>query len=206
MEMRYKARLSPQVLEMTGLQPLVRAYFEISQLKQLYRQGWLHRGIQEAACESVAVHTFGMAVLAMLIADQYFPGLDSTRVLRMALVHDIGEVYAGDIVPGGGVAKEEKQRLEREAVRRIFQGLPNGDQYLAAWEEFEQGETPEARLVKQVDRLEMALQASVYEHMEYGRLQEFFETAALEMLDPELIALMDAVQASRKAYPDADRK
>src|SRR5690606_13145242 len=147
---------------------------EFSHLKQLYRQGWLHRGIQPAACESVAEHTFCMAVLAMLLADQYFRALDSSRVLRMALLLGIGAVYGGDIIPGEGVAKEEKQRLEREAVRRIFQGLPNGDQYLAAWDEFEQGETPEARLVKQVDRLEMALQASVYEHMGYGRLQEFF--------------------------------
>ncbi len=142
--------------------PIIRAYFEFVHLKQLYRQGWLARGIPAERCESVAEHTLGVAVTAMFLADSHFPELDSLKVLRMALIHDFGEVYAGDIIPGDAIAPEEKHQLEKDAVTQIFEGLPNGDVYLHLWEEFESGASPEARFVRQIDKLEMALQASVY--------------------------------------------
>ncbi|MFY0583316.1 HD domain-containing protein [Cystobacter fuscus] len=60
----------------------------------------------------------------------------------------MGEARAGDITPHDGVSREEKQRLEREAVQRIFSALPRGADYLALWEEYEQGTSFEARLVR----------------------------------------------------------
>ena len=154
----------------------IRAWFEIVQLKQLYRQGWLKRGISTADCETVAEHTFGNAMLCLLLARDY-PALQLEKVLRLALVHDIGEAYVGDITPHDRVEKSEKTRLETEAVERILGKLPNGASLIADWHEYEAGETAEARFVKQVDRLELALQASVYGRQGKVDSSEFLDAA-----------------------------
>ncbi|HEY3341621.1 MAG TPA: HD domain-containing protein, partial [Anaerolineae bacterium] len=153
--------------------PLVELYFELNQLKQLYRQGWLRRGVPAERCESVAEHTFGMAMLCMFIADACIPTLDMQKVLRLALLHDFGEIYAGDITPADAVSPEEKHRREREAVQQVFARLPRGAEYLALWQEYEENQTDEARFVKQMDRLEMALQATVYEQQHIVNAEEF---------------------------------
>ena len=88
----------------------------LPQLKQLYRQGWLKRGVPPERCESVAEHTLGVAVLVMLLADTRFPELDAQKVLRMALLHDFGEIDAGDFTPIDGISLQEKHRLEKESV------------------------------------------------------------------------------------------
>ena len=177
----------------------VAAYFEIAHLKQLYRQGWLRRGIPRERCESVAEHTFGTALLAWWLAQAYFPDLDSVRVLRLALLHDLGEVYAGDLIPEEGVPPAEKHPRELESVQKIFAKLPEGKLYLQLWLEFEEGSTPEARFVHQVDRLEMALQASLYEVQGYSRMQEFFDTAGADLQGTPLDELFLAVLKSRRS-------
>lgn len=145
-----------------GGEELIRLYFEFAHLKQLYRQGWLRRGLPPQRCETVAEHTFALAVLAMLLCDRLYPQLDTLRVVRLALLHDFAEIFAGDIIPADGLPLVEKQDRERQAIRQVFAGQPQGERYLALWEEFEAGQTPEAQLVRQLDRLEMALQAAVY--------------------------------------------
>ena len=104
----------------------ITAYYEINQLKQLYRQGWLQRGIPESLCESVAEHSFSMALLALLLMDQVSPELDRQQVLLMALIHDLGEIYAGDFTPQDGVPSDEKHALEAKAFQQVFGELPGG--------------------------------------------------------------------------------
>ncbi len=176
---------------------IVRAYFEFNHLKNLFRQGWLKRGISKERCESVAEHTFGTVVLAYFLAEAYFPELNLDRVIRMALLHDFGEIYAGDIIPSDQMDPEQKVKLERQSVVRIFADLPEGGSYLALWEEFEAGESPEAHFVHQIDRLEMALQASVYEYSGYPNLQEFFDTSDQAITDPRLRSILAAIGALR---------
>jgi putative hydrolases of HD superfamily len=144
------------------LEPITRVYFEINYLKRLCRQGWRQRGISENKCESVSDHIFGTTMLAGLISDFYFPELDKNRIQRLALIHDVGEIYAGDITPYDNISPKEKAKNERIAIEKVFSGMPNRAQYLQLWEEYEHGSTPEAVLVKEVDKLEMALQAEIY--------------------------------------------
>lgn len=147
------------------------------QLKRLFRQGWLKRGVEEAECESVADHSFGVAMLALLAP---LPGghqLDRGRAALLALVHELGEVYAGDITPVDGVTKEEKAALERVSVERVLSGHPEADAISALWEEFETEASPEARFVRQLDRLEMGIQAAVYRAEGRPRMEEFLESA-----------------------------
>lgn len=191
--MEVKAPSPTKLLEGVDVSPIIRAYFEFNQLKQLYRQGWLKRGVPKERCESVAEHSLGVAVLACWLAEAYYPQLDQSRVMRLALIHDFGEIYGGDIIPGDDISDEEKYRLEFESVERVFKRLPNGGEYIALWGEFEDGQTPEAQFVRQVDRLEMGLQASVYEHQGYENLGEFFGSAREALLDPNLIELLQEI-------------
>jgi putative hydrolase of HD superfamily len=171
----------------------VRVYFEISHLKQLYRQGWLRRGISRERCESVADHTFTAALLGYFLARAEFPELDAERVLRMTLLHDVGEVYAGDIIPQDAVDAHTKNELERNAVVRVFSNLPGGEAYIELWEEFEAASSREARFVRQIDRLEMALQACLYEHQGEVGMQEFFDSAGQVVDDPRLRRVFESL-------------
>jgi putative hydrolase of HD superfamily len=166
--------------------PLIEVYYEFNQLKVLYRQGWLKRGVSPEQCESVADHTLGVAILAMWITDLYFPALDVLKVIQLALIHDFGEVYAGDITPADDIDNEQKSSLEYEAVQSIFAKLPNGSKYVALWKEYESAQTPEAMLVRQIDRLEMGLQASIYSHLGLNSPDEFLDSARKALHEPEL--------------------
>ncbi|HLL52366.1 MAG TPA: HD domain-containing protein, partial [Myxococcaceae bacterium] len=181
--------------------PLIEAYFELNHLKQLFRQGWLRVGLSRERCESVAEHSYGVALLCLFLADAYFPDLDATKVVRIALLHDLGEAYVGDITPHDGVTKEQKHARERQAAERILSKLPNGAAYLALWDEYEHGSSPEGRLVRQVDRLEMGLQACVYELQGAGDLSQFYASVEKALEAPELRALLTELQALRPATP-----
>lgn len=175
--------------------PVVRAYYAAAGLKRLYRQGWLQHGVPPERCESVAAHTFGVALLALWIVPAHYPRLDLLKTVQMALIHDLGEAFVGDLTPRDGLAPDEKHRREAVAVARLLEGLPNAAELLALWQEYEAGETPEARLVRQLDRLEMGLQASVYARE--GVLQTpgtFYESAANALHDAPLQEVLNAVR------------
>ncbi len=190
--MEQKAENPIRLLEGRDVLPLIQAYFELCHLKQLYRQGWLRRGVTRERCESVAEHSFGVAALALWLSEAYYPDLDSIKVMRMALLHDFGEVYAGDIIPGDPLSPDEKRRREADSVAQVFSRLPGGQAYVALWEEFEAGDSPEALFVRQVDRLEMGLQAAVYTAQGYERMGEFIVSAREGLVDKEMVALLNA--------------
>jgi putative hydrolase of HD superfamily len=196
--MEEKFPLDVNLVEQLAGQPLLAASLEINHLKRLFRQGWLQAGVPRQYCESVAEHVFGMTLLAwMIIESGLTADVDRDKVLRMTLAHEIGEIYTGDITPGDGVAMEEKQRREREGLLRVTNRLPNGTEWMALWEEFEAGESSEARLVRQLDRLEMALQAWVYEKQLGMNLESFFRSAEKAVNSPELKDLLKDIENLR---------
>ncbi len=99
------------------------------------------------------------------------------------------------------MSREEKLQRERQAVERILAKLPRGAEYLALWEEFENGTSFEARLVRQVDRLEMGLQATIYEHQGAGDLSQFFASVHKALETPELTALLAELEKLRPGAP-----
>jgi putative hydrolase of HD superfamily len=182
-----------------GMDPVLASYYRLMRLKRLYRQGWLKRGIPRDICESVAEHSFGTAILALLLA-RGEGGLDLGKATLMALVHEMGESYAGDITPVDGVPAAEKRRLESEAIGKALAGLPDADWLLGIWEEFEACESPEARFVRQLDRLEMGLEASLLNAEGFPGMGEFFASARRSVSDPPLRRLLEeAIEASGKA-------
>ena len=164
-------------------------------LKRVARAGWLQRGLPPATCESVADHSWRVALFALVLAPATTEreAIDRDRAIRMALVHDLAECVVGDITPNDGVSDDEKRRLERAAMREFCDGLTRGGGGMATvardveslWEEYELGESAEAKLVKDMDKLEMIMQASEYEGdgeanggANRGGLEEFFTSTA----------------------------
>ncbi len=192
--MRVKAGNPVELLTAKEVSPILRAYFELNQLKGLYRQGWLRAGLDEAQCETVADHTFAVALLSLWLAQAYFPGLDLGRLVQIALLHELGEIYAGDITPADGLTSEEKHRREADSVRRVLSGLPFAETCQSLWQEFEDSSSTEARLVRQVDRLEMGLQAGVYARRDLLDPAEFLQSAREALSEEALICLLDELE------------
>lgn len=149
-------------------------------LKKVERQGWVLKGIHDP--ESVADHTFRTAFLAMLLVKNE-PQLDEMRIMKMALVHEMGEAIIGDVVYEHGerviAPVTNKYKDERSAWHTIFKNIHDSQEYTELWEEWAAQKTPEAKFLKAVEKLEMAIQAYEYEQQGYDfkLLEEFWSNA-----------------------------
>ncbi|XP_056284621.1 HD domain-containing protein 2 [Pseudoliparis swirei] len=168
----------------------------IGQLKRVPRTGWVYRNVKKP--ESVSDHMYRMAMMSLTITD---PTVDKNRCIKLALVHDMAECIVGDIAPPDNISKAEKHRREEEAMRHLASLLPQGlqQEIYGMWEEYETQSSPEARLVKQFDLLEMILQAHEYEELEGtpGRLQEFFDSTNGRFHHPEVLQLLSSLNEER---------
>lgn len=147
----------------------------IQRLKTTKRTGWVNHGVKES--ESIADHMYRMAIMAMISGD--LPGVNKDRCVKMAVVHDIAEAIVGDITPNDNIPKEEKNRLESAAIDEMCVVLEGGlaaDEVKELWLEYENNSTPEAKFVKDLDKLEMILQAVEYEHEQNKVLDDFFRS------------------------------
>ena len=154
----------------------------VGKLKRTPRTGWTKYPEITSQVESVADHSFRIALMAFVFGLQQQQGegsLDVQKLVTIALVHDISESIVGDITPHCGISKEEKNRLEVEAMQKLKHVLGDvaGETIEALWLEYENGSSREARVVKELDKLEMLLQASEYEN-EYKDvdLTEFYSS------------------------------
>ena len=167
--------------------------YQVFKLKNLFRQGWLKRDVPESEGESVADHTFGTAMTAWILAKKLQLDLNEEKLLKMALVHEIGEIYAGDITPVDGVSLSEKYELELKSVEKVFNSYAEGAEFINLWKEFEEAKSPEAIFLKQIDKFEMGMQASIYKGHGYERMEEFLESAERVLVDDELKSLFEKV-------------
>lgn len=177
---------------------------KFAELKATARTGWNMKFAPESrfktrkvdGAESVADHSWSVAIFALLMADRL--KLDGLKIVWMALVHDVAESVTLDIVTATLDGEErarvekEKRRKEDEAMRQIF--LPMGEwgkKSYALWLEYESGTSPEARLLKQIDKIEVCIQAHVYSEGGHRvNPKEFFDSADPYMLDKEFVTLM----------------
>lgn len=129
----------------------------LNKLAEIPRRGWVLRGVQNP--ENVAEHSLGVATQAMM----YCPhNLNARRVYELALIHDLPEIYAGDVTPQDCVPKAEKEAAERQAMERIVH--ETGCAYLMPlFEEFLEQKTPESHFVNDMDRYQCVLQAEYYD-------------------------------------------
>ena len=133
-------------------------YKYLDKLKRTKRAGWISQGILDS--ESVADHSYSVAALSMILAPKL--SVDGDKLIKMALIHDIGESIIGDVrwyTPEKGLDKDvlaKKEKDEGKAVRKILETLGK-DEYLQLWEEMEGKKTKEAKIHKEIDRIDLAL-------------------------------------------------
>jgi putative hydrolase of HD superfamily len=170
-----------RALSMSDRTPAQRAidFLHLTQsLKTTPRTGWVNHGIGNP--ESIADHMYRMSLMAM-VASKEMPELCQAKCVNLALIHDLAEALVGDITPNDPVTKEEKQKLESDAMAKIREVLGDslgGDTIEQLWHEYEDGITPEAKLLKDLDKLEMIQQAGEYEHTTGKDLSDFFTSTA----------------------------
>lgn len=159
----------------------------VGKSKKLHRAGWVREKIKDP--ESVAEHSFRVSVLAMVLSDTL--GLDKEKLIKMALLHDLGEVVTGDIVWSRGniidiKKRAEKEEMEKQGLEKVFKTLENSNEYKKIFEEMIKRSSEEAKIFWQIDKIEMAMQALEYERDEHKKLDEFFVNAGLQIETPIL--------------------
>ena len=124
-------------------------------LKSTPRSGWTTTGERE----SVAAHTWRLSLMAAVLSDR-FPGIDLARLLKICLIHDLGEALHGDVPAPLQSAEAGKAVREREDLQSVLAPLPESqrEELTALWDEYEAASTPEAQLAKGLDKLETILQ------------------------------------------------
>lgn len=156
-------------------------------LKRVKRSGWVSQvGIEKP--ESVADHSFRCAVLAMIVGD--IANVDTEKLIRMLLLHDIQETYTGDHDEQTkrqlGLGKVKSQ--QKSAIKEILSTLPLElkSNYLSLWEEFEKQGTREAVLANDIDKIEMVIQALTYEKEGHApsKLEPFWESSGRAIKTP----------------------
>jgi putative hydrolase of HD superfamily len=188
---------------------------EIQRLKSLERTGWMLRGLSPGM-ESVAAHSYGVAVAAMMLADEAQArglSVDIERLLRVALMHDWAEARLGDMPRTGSIyfSAGDRKRAERAAFDDIVRGLGASfeTKYSELHEDYEQRGSLEARLVKAADIIDLLVQVLAFERAGVRGLDEFWEGVAerefhlegiaAEIVDEVFESLFDARREIKQA-------
>ncbi len=166
-------------------------FHKTGKLKTIPRAGWLRCKVNNP--ESVADHTFRTAFMAMILGD--ILKLNTEKLLKMALLHDLPEIITGDITPFENLSLDEKRTKEQDAISELFLSIPNGDEYKTLWLEYAHEQSSEAILIRNLDKLEMALQASEYQKIDPGlNLNEFVSDAENQINIEEVKILFEMIK------------
>jgi len=184
---------------------------KIGKLKELPRQGWVLRGIKNS--ESIADHSFRVAMMAWVLGKQK-RNLDIVKLLKMALIHDLCEVYSGDITPYDSImpkdAKkkreilktwprfteaqkkkiaESKYKKEKAGLEKLIKDLPTDikKEINFLWIDYEKALSPESRFFRQIDRAENLLQSLEYWEKNKNLPQKSWWIQANELFDDKLM-------------------
>lgn len=145
----------------------MRFYLLATQLKYKIRSGWdkTHWNVSKERIESIAEHVYGTCILALSIDSEFKTNLDINKVIKMLVLHELGEVIIGDITPFDNITPEEKMKKEHEAMREVIGDLVNQEEFLSLLFEFDEKKTKEAIFAHHCDKLEADIQAKVYQDM-----------------------------------------
>lgn len=145
----------------------MRFYLLATQLKYKIRSGWdkTHWNVSKERIESIAEHVYGTCILALSIDSEFKTNLDINKVIKMLVLHELGEVIIGDITPFDNITPEEKMKKEHEAMREVIGDLVNQKEFLSLLFEFDEKKTKEAIFAHHCDKLEADIQAKVYQDM-----------------------------------------
>ena len=143
---------------------VIQYYVLCNKLKHIIRTGWIDWNVKKERIESVAEHIYGTQMLAIAIYSEYeeYKDLDIMKIIFMLAIHELGETIIGDLTQFQ-ISKEEKQKLEHQAVKNILKNLLKGEEINKLFIEFDSHITKEAKFAYMCDKLECDIQSKLYE-------------------------------------------
>lgn len=141
---------------------VIKYYVLCNKLKNVIRTGWMDWKVQRDRIESVAEHIFGTQMLAIAMKSEFEYDIDIMKVICMLAIHELGETVIGDLTQFQ-IDKDEKEKIEHEAVHKILSSLIDGEEIEKLFLEFDAHQTPEAMFAYQCDKLECDIQCKLYD-------------------------------------------
>jgi 5'-deoxynucleotidase len=165
--------------------------------KKVKRSGWVREKVNNS--ENIADHCFRLIALILVLSPAL--SIDSEKLIKMAVIHGVSEAGTNDVIVERGSQVDSEERLkkesqEQEIIKTIFSEY--GEDYLKIFHELTEKKTREARVFRQLDKLEMAAQALEYEKDQGIQLDEFFENARLHIKEPMLNEVLQEIVRLRK--------
>ena len=167
---------------------VINYYVLCNKLKNVIRTGWKYWNIQKDRLESVAEHIFGVQMLAIAMKSEYEYDIDIMKVIFMIAIHELWETVIWDLTQFE-IPKEEKQKMEHEAVHNILKDLIDGDEIEKIFLEFDAHETKESIFAYHCDKLECDLQCKLYD--EETRIDVDIEKHRNRIHDDEVRKLLE---------------
>ena len=147
---------------MSKEESVIKYYVLCNKLKNVIRTGWMDWKVQRDRIESVAEHIFGTQMLAIAMKSEFEYDIDIMKVICMLAIHELGETVIGDLTQFQ-IDKDEKEKIEHEAVHKILSSLIDGEEIEKLFLEFDAHQTPEAMFAYQCDKLECDIQCKLYD-------------------------------------------
>lgn len=141
---------------------VIRYYVLCNKLKDVIRTGWKDWNVRRERIESVAEHIFGVQMLAIAMCSEYKYDIDISKVILMLALHELEEIYIGDLTLFQ-ISRKEKEKLGKDAVAKVLVGMINSDEISKLILEFDERKTDEAKFAYFCDKLECDLQAKLYD-------------------------------------------
>ena len=141
---------------------VINYYVLCNKLKNVIRTGWKDWNVKRDRIESVAEHIYGVQMLALAMKSEYLYDIDIMKVIYMLAIHELGETIIGDLTHFQ-ISKEEKIKIERDAVHNILSSLIDKEKIEKLFIEFDSKETKEAIFAYQCDKLECDIQCKLYD-------------------------------------------
>lgn len=206
-------------------------FSKVGKLEKMSRRGGVLIGIKKP--QTIGGHIYRVAIMSWFLGKEKKAGFNTERILKLALVHDLCELYAGDTTPydfAKGLPRDkrkwpqlfdkwprftkaqkakyfnEKRRKERASLKKVINKLPKEmqNEALHLWEDYAYGKTKEARFVHQVNRIETLLQALEYARESKKRPYNSWWLGSKEKVDDSL--LIDFMKSLEREFYDEDNK
>jgi putative hydrolase of HD superfamily len=175
----------------------IHLFLQLGKMKTTKRAGWILHSVP-GETESIADHSYRVSMMTAMLAPSL--KINQQKAIMMSLLHDAAESITGDIITQRGTKvlpnQKEKADNERAAFIDLFRDIDSG--YLDLYDELIQNQTPEARFVNQLDKLETAIQAKEYEIKHRIDLSEFYENTKSRLDDKVLIKLLGLIQNTKR--------
>lgn len=158
---------------------VINYYVMCNKLKNVIRTGWKHWEVKKDRLESVAEHIFWVQMLAIAMKSEYQYDIDIMKVIFMIAIHELWETIIWDLTEFD-ISREEKKKIEHEAVHNILKDLIDGEEIEKIFLEFDEHKTKEANFAYQCDKLECDLQCKLYDEEWWVDLNKQESHSAIE--------------------------